>query len=1031
MKQESDRFSQAFLFWSKYRVIILQKLSLLLILSFSFQPLNAQVTFESLFTGDFNDGYLVETNSSNPRVVNGVTGAGSNYIRAKVNPLSVVSDGNNNVAVAYNSVNRILRKDDGQENVIVVPLSSISGGVRGVAIDQESEFLYQSGSGSGLGRINLLVWKNDGTMASVGYYSGKPIGTSTTNIRTIPFLRSGGLYFVNGAPARTAYNFEGNVRGLAFDAQGNLYMANSGDHRVDKVSILKKKVSATAGTGNSIVLENTNGLKEGDLVGGLNIQELSYIGAVSGNTITLVSSSGAVRNIESEVNSGSTLVFATGITNILGNGTSGSVLSGVALTSQLDFTTTVAADHLQISLVFDISGNLYVADMGNKRILKIHAESGAIGGNSPISVFVSKTPETDQLRGMAIGKGGNLYFTNTNNHTVYSVKINALANADEQGDDGTPHPTGLFDYSGIKDHPRILFSKADEEELKNILPANADLTAVHNRIITYCNSVLTANPVEWELTGKRLLSVSRLALKRIFYLSYAYRMTGDNRYLVRAEQEINAVCDFTDWNPSHFLDIGEMATGVAIGYDWLYHNLSIKTKDNIRKALKEKAFQPSYNSSYAWFLTASSNWNQVCNTGLTYAALAIYESNKQEAVNIIERAHNSIKLPLATYVPSGNYPEGYMYWAYGTTYQVMFSAALESALGTDGNLQSSPGFMQTANYMLYMAGTNGLCFNYADCYNNESPNPAMFWFAHKANDPRLIFNERRLIENGGLYIKTYEEERLLPLALMFGMKHDFSQQSAAPSSKMYVGYGDVPVAMVRTGWGTANDIYVGIKGGYAGANHGHMDAGSFVFETKGIRWALDLGLQSYNTLESKGVDLWNMSQNSQRWDVLRLNNNFHNTLTINGNKHLVNGKATITEIFDADAKRGARLKLTDVFKNDLRSAEREIVLINEDYLLVTDQVSTNNKAATFKWKMVTKATPEIIDNSTIKLSQEGKIVYLKINSSQAVQAKTWSTAPVTDYDAENPGSTVVGFESSLAANHDYTFEVKIGSNLNN
>lgn len=1028
MKQKTERFLLACLEAKKIFAGILRT-GLVLLMIFIFQPLYAQVTFESLFTGDFKDGYLVETNSSNPRVVNGVTGIGINYIRAKVNPLSVVSDGNNNVAVAYNSVNRILRKDDGQNNVIVIPLSSISGGVRGIAIDKDGEFLYQSGSGNNLGRINLLIWKNDGTTVSVGYYSDKSIGTSTANIKTLPFLRSGALYFVNGSAIRTVYNFEGNVRGLTFDAQGNFYMANGGDHRIDKVSIVKKKVSVTASTGNSIVLENTNGLKAGDFVGGLNIQELSYIGAVSGNTIILVNSSGSARNIEATVSSGATLVFATGIINIAGNGISGSVLSGVAVTSQLDFTTTVAAEHLQVNLAFDASGNLYVADVGNKRILKINAVGGEIIATSPVSVFVSKTPETDQLRGMAIGKGGDLYFTNTNNHTVYSVKIDALLNADEQGDDGTPHPTGLFDYSSIKAHPRILFSKADEEELKNILPANADLTAVHNRIITYCNSVLTANPVERELTGKRLLSVSRLALKRIFYLSYAYRMTGDNRYLVRAEQEINAVCDFTDWNPSHFLDVGEMAAGVAIGYDWLYNNLSVKTKDNVRKALKEKAFHPSY--THTFFLNQYSNWNQVCNSGLTYAALAIYESDKQEAVNIIERAYNSIKQPLTMYAPSGNYPEGYMYWAYGTTYQVMFSAAMESALGTDGNLQQSPGFMQTADYMLYMAGTNGLCFNYADCYNNESPNPAMFWLAHKANNSGLIFNERRLIKDGGLYIKTYEEERLLPLALLFGMKHDFSQQSAVPTGKIYVGYGDVPVAMVRTAWGTANDIYVGIKGGYARANHGHMDAGSFVFETEGIRWAIDLGLQSYGTLESKGIDLWNMNQNSQRWDVLRLNNNFHNTLTVNGDRHRVNGKAEIIQTFDTDAKRGAKLNLSPVFALDLSSAEREIVLVNEDYLQVTDQLRTNNNAATLKWSMATRATPEIINNNTIKLTQESKTVYLKINSAHPVQVKTWSTAPATDYDAANPGTVVIGFESSLSPNQDYAFEVKIGSNVNN
>jgi hypothetical protein len=37
--------------------------------------------------------------------------------------------------------------------------------------------------------------------------------------------------------------------------------------------------------------------------------------------------------------------------------------------------------------------------------------------------------------------------------------------------------------------------------------------------------------------------------------------------------------------------------------------------------------------------------------------------------------------------------------------------------------------------------------------------------------------------------------------------------------------------------------------------------------------------------------------------------------------------------------------------------------------------------------------------------------------------KTWSTAPANDYDAENPGTIMVGFECELPANSSETFEV--------
>lgn len=75
-----------------------------------------------------------------------------------------------------------------------------------------------------------------------------------------------------------------------------------------------------------------------------------------------------------------------------------------------------------------------------------------------------------------------------------------------------------------------------------------------------------------------------------------------------------------------------------------------------------------------------------------------------------------------------------------------------------------------------------------------------------------------------------------------------------PVSKIWTGHGKVPVALIRTGWDKGEGFYVGIKGGTASANHAHMDAGSFVFEAQGVRWAQDLGMQEYYSLERKAYD---------------------------------------------------------------------------------------------------------------------------------------------------------------------------------
>ena len=91
-----------------------------------------------------------------------------------------------------------------------------------------------------------------------------------------------------------------------------------------------------------------------------------------------------------------------------------------------------------------------------------------------------------------------------------------------------------FDYGKIAPHPRLLLPAGGEEAIRKAIAEYPPLAAVHQRIMELCDRTLTEPPVERIKEGKRLLAISRIALKRIYYLSYAYRMTGDKKYAHRA-----------------------------------------------------------------------------------------------------------------------------------------------------------------------------------------------------------------------------------------------------------------------------------------------------------------------------------------------------------------------------------------------------------------------------------------------------------------------------------------------------------------
>lgn len=580
-----------------------------------------------------------------------------------------------------------------------------------------------------------------------------------------------------------------------------------------------------------------------------------------------------------------------------------------------------------------------------------------------------------------------------------------------------------LDYNRIPSHPRLLLKENEESNIHRALEKNIHLQAFHNRILKYCDETLEEAPAKRIKEGKRLLGVSRIVLKRVFYLSYAYRMTGQKKYFQRAEKEMLTAASFIDWNPSHFLDVSEMSMGLAIGYDWLFNELSPTSRRKIRQAIIEKAIEPS-KTKYASFYKSKTNWNQVCNGGLVCSALAIYEDEPDRTKEIIKKALKTIPLALESYAPDGGYPEGFGYWSYGTSYQVMLNDALENSFGHDAGLNNYPGFLQSAQYIQFMTAPSGDCFNFADASPKAYGNIMMFWFAHKTNNLSLLWLEKEYLNNVNLEFGEYLEERFLPCLLIFASRINMDKITS-PKKKVWHNKGKNPVYIYRNGWNDNTDIYLGVKGGSASTSHAHMDAGSFIYEKAGIRWAMDLGMQNYYSLESKDVDLWNMKQNSQRWEVLRIGSSAHNTLTINGRNHQVNGFANFTNIIDNTDEKGVEIDLTSTLGESVTKALRSIVLTKDSLLDVTDCIENGDSISTIRWTMCTPTTPQITDNETIVLTKEGKQLSLKIDAPRKVNLYIWDNNPLHNFDLKNPGTCRVGYHITLHPKEKIVIKVKL------
>jgi hypothetical protein len=558
------------------------------------------------------------------------------------------------------------------------------------------------------------------------------------------------------------------------------------------------------------------------------------------------------------------------------------------------------------------------------------------------------------------------------------------------------------------EHPRLLATSADWTHLRGRLAQDPLLTAVHTTILGEANLLLEQPPLQRGQAGRRMLGVSRLLVHRLFTLGYAWRMTGDVRFARRAEAEMLAAAGFSDWNPSHFLDTGEAAAAVAVGYDWCHDALTPEARQRIRQALGEKALRPALDpeAPHNYWQTVTNNWNPVCFGGLTLAALAIAEDEPELAREILTRARANIGLGLTSYAPDGVYPEGASYWAYGTTFQVLMIAALESALGTDWNLTAQPGFLASAGVYLQTTAPSGDFYNFFDSWEETLHEPVLYWFARRMADPGLLFFNTRLLQSGALQPDFDRRSRIFPLTALWWP--DSSVGNPPPALPLrWSGRGPNPIAVFRESWIDPAALYLALKGGKAGLNHGHMDAGSFVLEADGVRWAVDLGAQDYDSLEAKGIDIWKRGQDSPRWQVYRLNNQSHSTLTIDGHPHRIEGAATLTHFSADDPRAGVIVDLTSVFGGDAARVRRGFRLLPDRRVLVQDELNGLAPTAVVRWQMPTRATVTL-DGDRATLRQDGRVLHVQVAAPTGARfAVQPAEAPPDDFNAPNPGVSML------------------------
>jgi hypothetical protein len=568
----------------------------------------------------------------------------------------------------------------------------------------------------------------------------------------------------------------------------------------------------------------------------------------------------------------------------------------------------------------------------------------------------------------------------------------------------------LFEQLGP--HPRLLAGFDRWRELEAQIKHDPLSAQMAEAVVDRADRILRLPLVAYEKTGRRMLRPAREGVSRVLALGMAARLTRAARYRDRAIEEMRIAAALPDWNPSHFLDTAEMTFALAVGYDWLFEDLSSADRTLFETAIIEKGLKASFPTTgpEPGWVSANNNWTQVCHSGLVGGAIAIGPRAPELCARVLQRA--LANLPGSAqfaYAPRGSYPEGPSYWAYGTTYHVILADLLSHAFGSTMGTDAYPGFLATAYYPNQMTSPSGRLYNYADGEERRGFAPVLFWFARRLQDGSVSQYEVGHLKEALPRMKAGGDEqaaRFLPLALLWWDPLADRAASGRPVTAplSWNGGGKTPVSVHRSAWADPRALFVGIKGGPINASHAHMDLGSFVLDAGGVRWAVDPGWQDYTALEARGLDLWAYGQDADRWRVFRLGSEAHGILRFNGRPQNVNANAPIVEFTDTTGDRHTTVDLSSAYPGVVTEVRRTIRLEGDKRVLIEDSWRTGSEAVEVAWQWMTRAEATITREGVV-LKEGGESLLLRV----LVPASGWSfTIDDTDqllqpHDERNPG----------------------------
>jgi hypothetical protein len=367
------------------------------------------------------------------------------------------------------------------------------------------------------------------------------------------------------------------------------------------------------------------------------------------------------------------------------------------------------------------------------------------------------------------------------------------------------------------------------------------------------------NRTRWqEVSGRRR--------ERLDLFALAECLEGRGRFVTAFGDTLKSVCAERTWvMPAHDVSLANfkgtarqidlasssLAWSLATA-DWLLADrLDAPTRGLLREQVARRVLEPFREMVQGqrpadWWLTGSNNWNAVCLSGVTGAALALIDSREDRGFYVAS-AEKLSRHFLAGIPADGYCTEGVGYWNYGFGRYVLLAETILQATSGRLDLLDGEHARRCGMYGFNIEIVPGVCPSFSDCAVTARPGAWLTgYLARRWGLPTASTGpwKYELGANEALYQGAM-------LAFTDGPTMPVHSGGAAAAGPGWTGPGirtwfeTSGVLITRPGNHAGCRLAAAMKGGHNAEEHNHNDVGSYLVVVDGRAVLVDPGSEVY------------------------------------------------------------------------------------------------------------------------------------------------------------------------------------------